>query len=47
MRWRIERDYQDRDRAPNVDRRDRPNPATMPTLRPQLHTKPASEFMTQ
>jgi len=37
----------DRDRAPNVDRRHRPNAATMPMLRPQLHTKPASEFMTQ
>ena len=37
----------DRHRAPNVDRRDRPNAATMPMLRPQLHKKPASEFMTQ
>jgi hypothetical protein len=37
----------DRHRAPNVDRRDRPNAAAMPMLRPQLHTKPASQFMTQ
>ena len=37
----------DRDRPPNVDRRDRPNPATMPMLRTQLHTKPTSQFMTQ
>jgi len=37
----------DRDRPPNVDRRDRPNPATMPMLRTQLHTKPTSQFMMQ
>jgi SRSO17 transposase len=37
----------DRHHAPNVDRRDRPNPAPMPLLRPPLDTKPASQFMTQ
>jgi len=37
----------DRDRPPNVDRRDRQNPATMPMLRTQLHTKPTPQFMTQ
>jgi SRSO17 transposase len=37
----------DRDRPPNVDRRDRQNPATMPMLRTQLHTKPTTQFMTQ
>ena len=37
----------DRHRAPNVDRRDRPNPAAMPMLRPPLHTKYPSQFMTQ
>jgi SRSO17 transposase len=37
----------DRHRAPNVDRRDRPNPATMPMLRPSLHTEYTSQFMTQ
>jgi SRSO17 transposase len=37
----------DRHRAPDVDRRHRPNAATMPMLRPQLHTKPAPQFMTQ
>jgi len=37
----------DRHHAQNVDRRDRPNPAAMPLLRPPLDTKPASKFMTQ
>jgi SRSO17 transposase len=37
----------DRHRAPNVDRRDRSNAATMPMLCPPLHTKPTSQFMTQ
>jgi SRSO17 transposase len=37
----------DRHRAPNVDRRDRPNPAAMPMLRPPLHTEYTSQFMTQ
>ena len=37
----------DRDRPPNADRRDRQNPATMPMLRTQLHTKPATQLMTQ
>jgi SRSO17 transposase len=37
----------DRDRPPNVDRRDRRNPATMPMLRTPLHTKPTTQFMTQ
>ena len=37
----------DRHHAQNVDRRDRPNAATMPLLRPPPHTKPASKFMTQ
>ena len=36
-----------RHHAPNVDRRDRPDAATMPLLRPPLDTKPASKFMTQ
>jgi SRSO17 transposase len=37
----------DRDRPPNPDRRDRQNPATMPMLRTQIHTKPTTQFMTQ
>jgi SRSO17 transposase len=37
----------DRHRAPNVDRRHRPNAATMPMLRPPLHTEYTSQFMTQ
>ena len=37
----------DRDRPPNVDRRNRQDPATMPMLRTQLHTKPTTQFMTQ
>ena len=36
-----------RHHAQNVDRRDRPNTATLPLLRPPLDTKPASQFMTQ
>jgi SRSO17 transposase len=37
----------DRHYAPHVDRRDRPNAATLPLLRPPLDTKPAEKFMTQ
>jgi SRSO17 transposase len=37
----------DRHRAPNADRRDRPNAATMPMLRSSLHTEYMSQFMTQ
>jgi SRSO17 transposase len=36
-----------RHHAPDVDRRDRPNAATMPLLRPPLDSKSASQFMTQ
>jgi SRSO17 transposase len=44
---RTARSQLDRDRSSKVDGRDRPNPATMPMLRTQLHTKHTSRLVTQ